>query len=262
MANASFREKYGPWAMIAGASEGLGAAFAEALGERGLHLVLIARRADVLSATAERLRGAHGIEVETAALDLSAPECPDRLRALVERFELGLGVYNAAYSPIGPFVERPVEDLLRAVDVNVRGPLLLARGLGPRLIARGRGGLVLMSSLAGNQGSPRIATYAATKAFNTILGEGLGYEFREHGVDVVVSVAGAIRTPSYRDAAKADAPGTLDAATVAEASLRALGRRTRVTPGLVNGLASFLLGRVMSRGGAVSVMASSTKDLG
>ncbi len=261
MGETTFRERYGPWALIAGASEGLGAAFAEALASRGVHIYLIARRAELLASTAECLRTSHAIEVETFAMDLSSERCAEHLRTLLETRDFGLGVYNAAYSPIGPFLERPLDDLIRAVDVNVRGPLLLARQLGPHLVERGRGGIVLMSSLAGNQGSPRIATYAATKAFNTILGEGLGHELRAHGVDVLVSVAGAIRTPGYEGAASGDAPGTLDAEVVAEKTLRALGRSTRITPGFVNGLASFVLGRLMTRAGAVSTMASSTKDL-
>ena len=118
-----------------------------------------------------------------------------------------------------------------------------------------------MSSLAGYQGAPRIATYAASKAFNIVLGEGLWHELRTHGVDVVVSSAGAIRTPGYTKAAKGDAPGTLDAAVVAEKTLDALGRGPLVVPGATNQLARFVLGRVLSRRGAVAVMARSTKDL-
>ncbi len=256
-----FSTKYGPWAVIAGASEGLGAAFASALAARGLHLLLLARRAELLASVAESLRARHGVEVRTAACDLARPDLAAALTELTAGLDVGLAVYNAAFAPIGALLDRPLDDLLRVVDVNVRGPLVFARTLAPGLVARGRGGVVLMSSLAGFQGTPRVATYAASKAFNIVLGEGLWAELAPRGVDVLTSCAGAIRTPGYAKAAAGDAPGTLDADAVAEKTLDALGRGPLVVPGATNQLARFVLGRVLSRRGAVAVMARSTKDL-
>ena len=129
------------------------------------------------------------------------------------------------------------------------------------MIARQRGGLVLMSSLAGFQGAPRIAAYAASKAFNISLGEGLAAELRPHGVDVVVSCPGAIRTPNYAKAAKKEAPGTLDAEVVAEVTLDALGRGALVIPGAVNKLAAFFMGTLIPRSAAVAIMGKNTADL-
>src|SRR6185437_4852505 len=193
----TFASKYGPWALIAGASEGLGAAFADALAARGVNLLLLARRADKLEDVAERVRSRYGIEVRSEACDLASPDLAARLEALTTDIAVGLAVYNAAHAPIGALVARPVDDLLRVVDVNVRGPLIVARTLAPGMVARGRGGIVLMSSLAGLQGAPRLAAYAASKAFNVVLAESLWSEFRPSGVDVAVAVAGAIRTPGY-----------------------------------------------------------------
>jgi uncharacterized protein len=257
----SFAERYGRWALVAGASEGLGAAFAEALATRGLDLVLIARRADVLEALAARLRAAHGVEIRTLALDLADGAWLDTVRALAGELELGLGVYNAAYSPVGPLLERSLDDAERAVDVNVRGPLRFAHALAPAMIARERGGLVFMSSLAGFQGSPRIAAYASSKAFITVLAESLWAELRPHGVAALVSCAGAIRTPGYLATAKGDAPGTLDPAQVVEKTLGALGKGPVVVPGGINKLARFVLGRVLTRRAAIGVMAKNTADL-
>jgi short-subunit dehydrogenase len=257
----TFAAKYGPWAVVAGASEGLGAAFAEALAARGLNLLLLARRADALLSVAERVRTTHNIEVRTQACDMARPDLPAWLEAATADLDVGLAVYNAAHAPVGAVLDRPVEDLLKVVDVNVRGPLVLARTIGPRMVARGRGGIVLMSSLAGYQGAPRIATYAASKAFNTVLGEGLWHELRQRGVDVVVSAAGAIRTPGYARAAGGDAPGTLDANVVAAMTLDALGAGPVVIPGAMNRFARFLLGRVLPRRMAINIFASSTKDL-
>lgn len=260
---ATWSERYGRWAVVAGASEGLGAAFAEALAARGLGLVLLARRPALLEATAEGLRGRHGVEVETHAVDLAEASLPAVLEPLVTERDVGVGIYNAAYSPIGEFAARPLDDLLRVIDVNVRGPLVFARTLAPPMVTRGRGGLVLVSSLAGFQGSPRIATYAASKAFNTVLAEGLWGELRPSGVDVLACCAGAVRTPGYAASSTdtSEAPGTLDPAVVAERTLAALGRGPRVVPGGVNKLASLVVGRWLPRRSAVSIMAKNTADL-
>lgn len=256
---ASFASKYGPWAVVAGASEGLGAAFAAALAARGLNLLLLARRADVLAGVAERLRASSGIEVRAQACDLASSDLPATLAALTADIEVGLAVYNAAHAPVGDLVSRPMEDLLRVVDVNVRGPLITARTLAPKMVARGRGGIVLMSSLAGLQGAPRIAAYAASKAFNIVLAESLWSELRPHGVDVVVACAGAIRTPGYARTVSKDVPGTLEAAVVAEAALNALGHGPVVAPGAVNTLARFAMSRLLPRRAAIGIMGRSTK---
>jgi len=258
---ASFASQYGPWAVVAGASEGLGAAFAQSLAERGLNLLLLARRADLLESVAADLRKAHAIEVRAHAADIAHPDFATSFAAITADLDIGLGIYNAAFAPVGEMHTRPLDDLLRVVDVNIRGPLIFARTLAPKLVARRRGGLALMSSLAGFQGAPRIATYAASKAFNTILGEGLWSELKPHGVDVLVSTAGAIRTPGYAATAKGDAPGTLDARDVAEQSLAALGNGPTVIPGTTNRVARFVLGRLLPRRTAIGIFARSTKDL-
>ncbi|HSP18942.1 MAG TPA: SDR family NAD(P)-dependent oxidoreductase, partial [Myxococcaceae bacterium] len=160
----SFVERYGRWAVVAGASEGLGAAFAEALALRGMSLVLLARRADVLETLAADLRGRRAVEVRTLACDLADASFGARLAATCAELEVGLAVYNAAYSFVAPLLDRPLEDALRVVDVNVRGPLRFVHTLVPGMVARRRGALILMSSLAGFQGSPRLDAYASSKA--------------------------------------------------------------------------------------------------
>ncbi|HEY1693359.1 MAG TPA: SDR family NAD(P)-dependent oxidoreductase [Polyangiaceae bacterium] len=256
-----FRERYGAWAVVAGASEGLGAAFAEALAARGLGLVLLARRGEVLEALATRLREAHGVEVRPVACDLADASFVDRVAVATRDLEVGTVVYNAAFSFVAPLLERPLADALRVVDVNVRGPLLLLHALAPAMVARGRGAVVLMSSLAGFQGSPRLAAYAASKAFTTVLGESLWAELAPAGVDVVASCAGAIRTPGYARTLQKEAPGTLDASEVAERTLEALGHGPLIIPGATNRFASHLLRRLLSRRSAIGIMGKSVKDL-
>jgi short-subunit dehydrogenase len=238
---------YGPWAVVAGASEGIGAAFARALADRGLDLLLIARRPETLAATAEAIRREHGVRVETLALDLGAPDLEARLRAGVGEREVGLMVYNAARSQIGGFFELSLADKLAILDVNCRGPLVLCDLFGREMVARGRGGIVLMGSLAGLQGSPGIVSYAASKAFDLILAEGLWGELGERGVDVLACVAGATRTPGFEaNASGAKGPVMEPEAVVAEA-LAALGRQPRLIPGLANKLASLAMAMLPRR---------------
>ena len=259
---ASFAAKYGPWAVVAGASEGLGAAFAEALAARGLNLLLLARRGEVLAQVAADLRGRSGVQVRAESCDMARPDLADALAALTADIVVGLGVYNAAFAPVGELHDRPLDDLMRVVDVNVRAPLVFARTLAPAMVGRGRGGLVLMSSLAGFQGAPNIAAYAASKAFNTTLGESLWSELGPHGVDVAVCCAGAGRTPGYAAAGGGgEAPGTLDASRVARDALDGLGRGPDIIPGATNKVARFLLGRLLPRRAAIAIMAGSTRAL-
>ncbi|HEU0205741.1 MAG TPA: SDR family NAD(P)-dependent oxidoreductase [Pseudolysinimonas sp.] len=261
MSTRSFRAGYGPYALVAGASEGLGAAFADALGRRGVDLVLLARREGPLAATAARVTQAHGVDVLTVVADLADIDAvTERLGAL--GVDIGLLVYDAAFAPIGPFEDTSEQQLAQAAAVNVRGPLLLAKALSGPMIARGRGGIVLMSSLAGSQGSPNIAAYAATKAFNAVLAEGLWKELKPRGVDVLACMAGAILTPGYQQAeGSKPAPGTLAPEAVAEQTLNALGRGPIVIPGAVNKLGRFVLTRLLSRRAAIAIMSKNTGGL-
>ncbi len=119
-----------------------------------------------------------------------------------------------------------------------------------------------MSSLAGGQGSPKLATYAATKSFNAILAEGLWKELKPHGIDVIACCAGAILTPGYRQAEKTkQAPGTLEASVVAEQTLNALGKGPVIIPGAVNKVGRFILTRIMSRKAAIDIMSKNTGGL-
>ncbi|MEK9929050.1 MAG: SDR family NAD(P)-dependent oxidoreductase [Halieaceae bacterium] len=256
-----FSSRYGPWALIAGASEGLGAAFAECLAAQGINLILVARRAEPLETLAVRLRETHAVDVMTQSLDLANEEALVSFMGTLDA-DLGLIICNAAYSAVGGFLETPAEQLKQIIGVNVTAPLLITRLLAPRLLTRGRGGVILMSSLAGNQGSANIATYAASKSFNTVLAEGLWQELKRAGIDVVAPCAGAIRTPGYQQAASGpEPPGTMDADEVASQALAALGHRPVVVPGRFNQFALFLMRRLMPRKTAIRLMSSSTKGL-
>ncbi len=255
-----FKEKYGPWAIIAGASEGMGAEFARQVALRGLNVVLIARRAAVLEQVRFDLVQL-GVQVRALEIDLADPEALTLVTSATADLEVGMLVYNAAFSPVGPFLEQPLEDNLRAIDVNVRAPLSFAHRFGHAMATRKRGGIVLLSSLTAFQGSPYLATYGATKAFNLALAEGLWFELRSSRVDVLSVCAGATTTPNFLRSAPKGAPGMLPPEAVVTNALNALGRGPLTIPGVFNRVASFFMRRVLSRRLAISVMGSETRKL-
>lgn len=242
-----FRVRYGPWAVVAGASQGLGAEYATQLAARGVHLVLLARRADALAALAADLSAQYGIQARTLALDLARDDMGEVVAAETAGLEIGLLVYNAALSVIGPFYERPLADHLTEIGVNCRAPLTLGYLLGQVMRARGHGGIILMSSLSATMGSALIANYAATKAYNMVLAEGLWEELRGRGVDVMACCAGAVSTPNYTASGPQASRGTMTPRAVVAETLAALGHHPSFIPGRGNRLAAFALRRLPRR---------------
>ncbi len=258
----TFVERFGPWALIAGASVGLGEAFARQLAARGLNLFLLARTKDSLEKLAAELRSAHGIEAQTLAGDLARPDLASAVTALTAGREVGLLIYNAAHSVTGPFVERPLEEQLRVVDVNCRGPLVLTHLLGGAMARRRRGGILLMTSISGSQGGPLLASYAASKAFNLVLAEGLWAELGRQGVDVLACRAGATRTPGYLSSKpREDAGPLMDPAAVVTAALAALGTGPSVVPGWLNKVAAFLFARLLPRRWTIWIMGRAAEKM-
>jgi len=252
-----FPARYGPWALVAGASEGLGAAFATELARRGCDVVLVARRPGPLEALAASLP----TRAVPVVADLATPEGVEAVGAAAADLDVGLVVANAAYSPIGRFVDSSPDLTRRALELNCGAPLALAHRFLPPMVARGRGGFVVMSSLAGLQGSPPISVYAATKSFGAILAEGLWAELRSTGVDVVACLAGAVATPNLAGALAKPAPGTLPPDRVAAAALNGLGRGPRVVPGALNRVSSVVMSRLLPRRAAIAIIARASRGL-
>ena len=253
----SFAVQYGPWALVTGASDGIGAAFAAELAARGLNLILVARRGERLEALAGRLRAAHRVEARAVAADLGTAAGLAAVLAALEGREVGLYIAAAGFGTAGPFVGNSAGQELNMIDVNCRALCALAHPLARTMQARGRGGMVLMSSIVAFQGVANSANYAATKAYVQTLAEGLAAELRPHGVDVLASAPGPVATGF---AARADMQmgNAARPEDVARATLAALGRRGTVRPGalarvlghglglLPRGLRSRILGRIMS----------------
>ena len=227
-----FRARSGPCAVVTGASDGIGRASAEALAAAGLHLVLVARRADVLGALAADLVARHGVRVETVAADLATEAGSAAVEAATAGLDVGLLVAAAGFGTSGAFLDLDpaLEDEM--IGVNVRAVVRAAHHFGGRFAARGRGGIVLFGSLVGFQGTPRAATYAATKAFVQTFAEALHVELAPRGVDVLSSAPGPVHT-GFADRAGMRMGTALRPADVAVSTLNALGRRMTVTPGLL-----------------------------
>ncbi|MDA3649664.1 SDR family NAD(P)-dependent oxidoreductase [Saccharopolyspora indica] len=201
-------DSYGPWAVIAGGSEGVGAAFARQLADAGINLVLIARKPGPLAETAAQVR-ASGVEVRTLELDLLAPDALRTIRSVTDDLDVGLLIFNAGANSYGhEFVTGDLDRVREVIDLNITAQLALTHHFGALLKRRGRGGVLLVGSMAGYLGQAQISVYSAVKAFSRVFAEGLWLELREHGVDVLELVLGVTRTPAMERAGlNFDIPG-------------------------------------------------------
>jgi short-subunit dehydrogenase len=246
-----FRERYGPWAVIAGAAAGLGAEWSHQLAARGLDLVLLDRDEHTLEQTAGAIRAAHPVAVQPVTVDLGRPDLIDALRAPLAGRDVGLLVYNAAIGTVAPFLDLEAEHVDTMIAVNCSAPLHLARTLLPAMVSRGRGGIVLMSSLSGNVGSAQLAVYAASKAFALVAAQALWAEMRPHGVDVLAVQPGSTRTPGWMTSQPADDVGlglpVMEPADVVREALDTLGVEPVVVPGEMNRQGAETLARLPRR---------------
>ena len=225
-----FAERYGPWALVTGASSGIGREFARQLAARGLSVVLVARRAERLEALADELAMRYAIDTRVAAVDLCRDDFLDPIREATAGLEIGLLVNSAGFSRTGPFLDMDRDEMQRMINLNVRAPALLAREVGPALRARRRGGIVMVASVTGFVGTPLWALYSASKAFDLHFGEALAAELRPHGVDVLTLAPGTTRTEFLNEAGIGDFMG-MEAADVVAHALDRLGRADVVVPG-------------------------------
>lgn len=202
-------EKYGPAALVTGASSGIGRSFAQLLAAAGFDLLLPARRIDRLTALATELESAHGVSVVTLEVDLNAVDAVDEIAVVAEQMDIGLLVNNAGFRDAGHYQALDAARVASMIDVNSRLPALLTHRLLPALLQRGRGGLIFTGSIEANMGFPLASVYAASKAFIRSLGEGLWGEFHSKNIDVLVIEPGSTDTENYAnqglDASASDA---------------------------------------------------------
>jgi short-subunit dehydrogenase len=195
----SFADRYGPWAVVAGASEGTGRAFARKIALSGVPFVLLARRKEPLIELAEEIRAESGLQCATATVDLAAPDAFEQIVAATGAREVGLFVSNAGADPHGAhFLDRDITVWLDLIQRNVTTVARCCHYFGGLMRKRGKGGLLLVNSGACYGGGSYLATYSATKAFTLCFGESLWGELRRHGVDVLTLIMHMTDTPALR----------------------------------------------------------------
>lgn len=238
-------EHFGGAAIITGASSGIGAAFARALAQRGLDVVLVARRKDRLQSLAASLERDHGVKALALVMDLARPDAAEVLREAVSAagLEVGLLVNNAGFGAYGSFSDQDPRRHVEMVDVNCRAPVALTHAFLPDMLARGRGAIVFVSSTSAYQPAPYLAVYGATKAFDLLLAEALWAELRPKGIDVLGLSPGFTQTDFHEVAGQGipAAGGVADPEAVVATALAALGRKPSVIHGRRNWLCAWLV---------------------
>ena len=196
----------GKWALVTGASAGIGLEIAKQLAAGGANLVLSARRRERLESLGEEVSKKHGVSVEVCVADLGLPGAPDEVFAFTEdrRIDVDLLVNNAGFGAYGQFDTVPTARLLEMVQVNVTAVVHLTRLYLPKMILRERGDVMIVASCAGFQGVPYISTYAATKGFDLLFAEGLAEEMAPYGIHVSALCPGATTTEFQQVAAQPD----------------------------------------------------------
>lgn len=247
-----FRERYGPWAVVTGASNGIGREMALRLAESGVNLVLVARRRERLEELASWIALQWEIQTRVLAADLGTQAGLNTVQAETENLDIGLLIAAAGFGTAGPFLNADLAKEYGMLEVNCRAVLTLSLHFAKRLAERGRGGIVLMASLVGFQGVPYAAHYAATKAYVQSFAEALHVELAPLGIDVLAAAPGPVNSGF---AARADMRMSvaLEPVSVAQATLDALGRKTTVVPGLLSKILTYLL-IALPRSGRVRIM--------
>lgn len=246
------KDRYGSWAVVTGASSGIGRELAVRLAQAGLHVVLTGRNETALKALSNDI--AHQFQVATWVVkaDLAQEEGVTALIEATRDLEVGLFIGAAGYGTSGEFVRASLEAERNMLQVNCGAVLSLTHHFVQRFKAQGRGGIILLGSIVGFQGVPYAAHYAATKAYVQSLAEALALELKPYGIDVL-SAAPAPVNSGFAARANMKLGKALEPEDIGVPILKALGRKTTVLPGF---LTKFLVGslRMLPRWGKIRVM--------
>jgi uncharacterized protein len=231
---------YGPWAVVTGASDGIGKALTERIAASGINIVLVARDENRLRAQAAALESRFSVDTVIVPADLAETADVVRVEQLTDRHDIGLAVLCAGFGTTGTVLETSLADELDLIAVNITAVMQLAHTFSGRLAARGGGGLMLFGSIVGWQGVPGQANYAASKAYVQNLAEALHDELRARGVDVLSVAPGPVASGFGARAGLAMTSAS-DPEAVAAGAWKALGRRRTVIPGARGKFLTFAL---------------------
>lgn len=233
----NIQKKYGSWALVTGASSGIGKAISEQLAAQNINIVAVARSEKNLQQLKQRLEDQYRIQVMVLIADLSEPEGYNHIEQATENLDIGLLVASAGTENNGGFIDNSLQSNEQLITLNITAPMKLSHLFGRRFAARGKGGILLLSSLFAYQGVPYVANYSATKAYILSLGEALNVEFKPLGVDVTVISPGLTKTPMTDnmtvDFSKVPITRHLPE-QVARIALNNLGKKATVVPGFIN----------------------------
>ena len=229
----TFRDRYGPWALVTGASAGIGTEFARQLSEMGLNLVLVARRRQRMEDLARELENRHKIQLRIVTADLL-------ILSATESIDVGLLINNAGFGVASRFLEHDLEKELALLDVNCRAPVILSHVFGRQMAQRKRGGIIFVSSVSAYIATPFEASYAASKVYELFLAESLGYELKKDGVDVLALCPGSTDT-EFHEIAGSSAVAAMPVQPVVELGLKKLGKKPVAIPGWHNRLLVYAL---------------------
>ncbi len=246
-----FSERYGNWALVAGAAIGLGESFCVALAKKGINLFMIDNREEELNSLSGKLAKEYGIHTMPFCIDLFQTDAVEQIMTKTSAIEIRLMIYVAAFSQIKKFENYTSDDLEHYININISTPLKLVHAFSNRIIEKKQsGGILLMSSLAGLLGMQYIVPYAASKAFTWNLAESLHHELKPFKIDVMACIAGATATEAYLGTKPQYGilkPQVQLPSEVAELALKKLGKKAMFVPGFSNRLNYFILTRLLPR---------------
>ncbi|KPK93567.1 hypothetical protein AMJ80_05905 [bacterium SM23_31] len=229
----SFQQKYGSWALVTGASSGIGAEFCRQLAPKGINLVMVARRKERMEQLAGELKDKHGVQTKVIPADLSKDDFMETLLPEISSLEIGLLINNAGFGIRGAFLNSNLERELEMLSVNCRAPLILTRIIGQQMLKRKRGGIIFIASVLGFIETPYFANYAASKAYNLYMGQALWYELKHHGIDVSVLSPGTTKTEFSKISGGNGMPA-MKVEPVVRIALKKLGNKPSIVAGLHN----------------------------
>ena len=256
----TINEKYGEWALITGASSGIGEEFARRLAKEKINLILLARRKDRLARLAAELSNAYRIETVIAEVDLSKDNFLDVLIEVVGKREVGILINNAGFGYNREFINVDSDHETKMIKVNCIAPTILTHHFLLPMVERKKGAVIFLGSLVAFQPTPFMATYSATKVFNSYLGEALWYELKKYNIDVLSLNPGGTATEFQRIANSSTGPAPRTAEQVVLTAFNSLGKKSCVVDGFYNKVLSFL-SRFISRKMTVKVSGWITTSL-
>lgn len=250
----NWQERYGEWALVTGASSGIGADFVRQLAEKGMDIILTARRTEMMEVIAEEVEKAHGIRTQIIGQDLIEPDAVDNIKNAVKDKEVGILVNNAGYGSLGRFHENDMDYQVNMVKLNCVAPVALTGAFIGDMVQRRKGAVLFLASTAAYQGVPYFSVYSATKSFNLFIAEGLWGEYKDLGIDVMALSPGYTAT-EFQSRAKVErrnGPKPAKSADVVKLALKSLNKRASIIHGTLNYVGAFMA-RLIPRKTAASV---------